>query len=250
MKRVGSNLLYMCCFLLISVVLVAICIGMWFLAKVNFSEFGTDSLTDKGVNLSASEPCLIIDAGHGGEDGGAVGVLGTLEKDLNLAVASTMECYAKVLGIPVQMTRSEDCLLSGDAVSARKNADLKNRTLIAKEHPKAVFLSIHMNSFVGAKCQGLQVFYSKNHERSKEIAQSIQELCATVLQKDNTRVPKAAGSNIYLLDRIQNPAVLVECGFISDAEEEQRLCSEKYQKQTALMILGAVCPFLQYTKEP
>ena len=209
----------------------------------------------KGVPLyTATEPqkketlTLIIDAGHGGEDGGTVGVNGTLEKDLNLEIAFLIRDMALAAGYDTVMTRSEDILLydrSLDYKGRKKALDLLARVKIAEKYENAIFVSIHMNAFPEKQYSGLQVYYSKNDPLSEEIAKDIQDGVQLSLQAQNNRKIKPASSNIYLLDRITLPAVLIECGFLSNPEECEKLSSENYRQKLALSIFLSVSKHLR-----
>ena len=182
---------------------------------------------------------VILDAGHGGEDGGAVSSRGYFEKDLNLALCRQMEVLLKANGVDTVMTRREDILLydkSADYQGRKKALDLLARRRIGEETADSLFVSIHMNSYPIAKYHGLQVWYSPNNEGSLEVADRIQSTVAKNLQPENDRQIKAAGSNIYLLHHLSSPAVLVECGFLSNPEEAERLNDPAYQKQLAFLI--------------
>ena len=186
---------------------------------------------------------LIIDAGHGGEDGGTVGVNGEFEKDLNLKIAFALRDMALSAGYDTVMTRTEDILLydrNVDYKGRKKALDLLARVKIAEKYEDAVFVSIHMNAFPENKYSGLQVYYSKNHPLSGEIAKDIQDGARLSLQNENNRKIKPAGSNIYLLDRITIPSVLIECGFLSNPEECKKLGEEEYQRALALVIYSAI----------
>lgn len=195
--------------------------------------------------------CVVIDAGHGGEDGGASSAAGMAEKEVNLAVAFALRDMLEAAGIPVVMTRTEDKLLydrNVDFQGRKKVLDLAARRLIAEKTAAAyggdcLFISIHMNAFPQTQYSGMQVWYGTGDPRSAEIAKSIQN-ASTALMPDNTRKIKAAGSNIYLLDRIQTPAVLVECGFLSNPAEAERLTQESYRYALAAAIFGAVASYL------
>lgn len=214
---------------------------------------------------------VVIDAGHGGTDGGCVSVKLSiastdltndiltsasnnidngsnivssprydviLEKDCNLAISKIIAALFKVSGYNVVMTRETDIMLDQEGMSGTaKMRDLKTRLDIASRYPDAIFISIHCNKYPSTECKGLQVYYSKNNESSAEIAQGIQNSVITMLQPENHRAVKAADSSIYILDRATQPAVLVECGFLSNPEEATLLASEDYQKQLALSIV-------------
>lgn len=196
---------------------------------------------------SAMMPCIVLDAGHGGEDGGAVGVNGLLEKTVNLKVAENLHDILRLSGIPVVMTRTEDKMLSDPdaAISGkRKMTDLRSRLKIAQAIPEGVLVSIHMNSFSQAKYRGLQVYYSPNHKGSAVLAETIQEGVKTYFQPDNQRQIKQADSSIYLLAQCDRPAVLIECGFLSNPEECACLGDEAYLGEMSTVIFSAICHYL------
>ena len=193
-------------------------------------------------------PVVIIDAGHGGEDGGAVGIDGTLEKDLNLSIALELDALLRANGITTRLTRTEDILLYdriSDYQGHKKAQDMAKRLSISEEYEKAVFVSIHMNSFPQEKYKGLQVYYSVNSPNSLMLAQKIQTLISKNLQPDNTRSIKAAGSSIYLLDRIYHPAILIECGFLSNRDDCNDLNSPSYRSNLCYIIATAICDYFQ-----
>lgn len=199
-----------------------------------------------GAELLSAEPQqkyrVVIDPGHGGEDGGCSGRDGTTEKDVNLSLSLMMADIMRASGADVTLTRTEDILLydrTVDFKGRKKVLDLKARLDCARAHPDAVFLSIHMNAFPADKWHGLQVWYSANSTESFELADGIQSAAKKYLQPDNERKVKAAGSDIFLLDRAVTPAILVECGFLSNPEECAHLASEEYQKKLALVIAYA-----------
>ena len=186
---------------------------------------------------------VVLDAGHGGEDGGASSADGILEKELNLSVAFLLRDLLQANGIEVVMTRTSDTLLydkNADYQGRKKALDFAERLRIANEVPDSVFVSIHMNTYPRADCNGLQVWYSQNHPSSKAIAHALQDSVRTHLQHSNHRDVKAAGSNIYLLKQLQSPAVLVECGFLSNEEEASRLCDTNYQRALAFSLFLAL----------
>jgi len=210
--------------------------------------------SDEGASVaSSSAVTVILDAGHGGEDGGTVGVNGILEKDLNLMIVKEIEAYLTEKGYQVICTRSEDILLydrNVDYKGRKKVLDLAARLKVSREIENSVFISIHMNAFSRSQYRGLQVYYSQNHSESAKLASIIQNMVRTKLQPENNRATKAASSNIYLLDRITSPAVLVECGFLSNAEECRLLCEEAYRKELSIILADAVMEFInqQVTK--
>ncbi len=190
--------------------------------------------------------CVVIDAGHGGEDGGASSAEGLVEKEVNLAVAFALRDLLETSGIPCVMTRTEDKLLYDRGVDfqgRKKVLDLAARKAIADNTEGCLFVSIHMNAYPDARYSGMQVWYGTADARSRDIAASIQT-AALALMPDNQRKIKTAGSNIYLLDRATCPAVLVECGFLSNAAEAARLADEDYRYALATVIAGSILPYI------
>ena len=190
------------------------------------------------------ETVLIIDPGHGGEDGGAVSVSGVPESGINLAIALKCDQLAGIFGVPVTLLRTDDTSLAGpDAVTLRekKRSDLQRRVQIVNDTPNAVLLSIHQNQFTNARYSGAQVFF-RPEERSQLWAVETQELLRTQLAPDNDRQAKEIPEEIYLMSHIQCSAILVECGFLSNSEEDARLQTEDYQSRLAVVLLGS---FLQ-----
>ncbi len=188
-------------------------------------------------------PVILIDAGHGGEDGGATGTNGVLEKDLNLALSGMLADLLRGAGYTVVQTRTEDRLLypAGTQKGHKKQGDLENRVKYTEKYPNCILVSIHMNTFPLQNCEGTQVWYSQNDARSAALAKQIQENVKAHLQPANNRKIKAATSSIYLLRHAKTPAVLVECGFLSTPAECERLCESTYQKKLALVLFDAIC---------
>ena len=202
--------------------------------------------SDTASVLAANNVTVIIDAGHGGEDCGTIGVNGVFEKDINLSVAKELEHLLTQEGINVIMTRTEDKLLYTEAQNIKgqkKQFDLKNRLEHAKSNPDAIFVSIHMNNFHMESCRGIQVYYSGQSEESSRLAQSIQSSVTDNLQTYNTRKIKSSGGEIYLLDNAVGVAVLVECGFLSNREECEKLSEKDYQRQLSFRIF---CGIMEY----
>ncbi|MBR2387258.1 MAG: N-acetylmuramoyl-L-alanine amidase [Clostridia bacterium] len=233
--------------LLLAVFPAFVCVCVIF-AFISSSFCKVSTMNTSTNDLPHSLPVLIIDAGHGGEDGGTVGINGVFEKELNLKIAENINQLALSCGYDTVMTRSEDVLLydrNVDFKGRKKALDLLARVKIAEKYENAVFISIHMNAFPDGKYSGLQVYYSKNNEGSKELAESIQATVKNTLQASNNRKIKVADENIFVLDRVTHPAVLIECGFLSNEEECTLLSSEEYQKKLALSIFFAVSKYIE-----
>ena len=186
---------------------------------------------------ASTNQTVIVDPGHGGEDGGAVSPNGVPESKLNLEISLRLRDLLSFLGVRVQMTRETDCSIhSTDAqtVSEKKVSDLKNRVLLVNETPNALLVSIHQNMFPESKYYGTQVFYSRT-AGSQELAESMQARFSTALDETNHRMAKLA-QNVYLMNQIRCPGILIECGFLSNPREEQLLQKEAYQKKIAAVI--------------
>lgn len=192
-----------------------------------------------------SMPTIVIDAGHGGEDGGAVSDSGVLEKDINLSIANDTYALFYMLGFDVTQTRTTDVALDSgeETIRKRKVSDMKKRLEIFNSSEENTIISIHQNKFSESKYHGTQIFYSPNNPKSKQLADSIKYSVKGLLQPDNERECKKADSGIYLLKNTNNPAVIVECGFISNGEECKNLLDSQYQKQMAFSITAG---FLSY----
>ena len=198
------------------------------------------------VILMQNFPVIVIDAGHGGIDGGAVAQDGTLEKDLNLSIAQKTERFFWLFGYETVMTRSDDRLISDEratTIRQKKSSDLHNRSKLLASYEDALLLSIHQNKFSQAKYSGTQVFYSGNHPSGQLLADCIQRSVVSALQSQNTREIKRSGSEIYLLHTAQHPAVMVECGFLSNQEELSKLKDSNYQSKIAFCILYGIIDF-------
>ena len=192
---------------------------------------------------------VVIDAGHGGEDGGACTYGGLPEKELNLFIASELYDMLSFAGIDAVMTRTEDILLydpNSDHKGHKKSMDLAERLKIAKSTPGAILISIHMNAFPEEKYCGLQVYYSSNSSQSSRLAELIQSNTKKWLTPSNNRNIKPAGKNIYLLDRFEGTAILIECGFLSNTAERDLLNSESYRTELAKVFFFSV---IQYISE-
>lgn len=209
-----------------------------FMANFSAAEASSMPITQKTV---------IVDAGHGGDDGGAIGIDGTVEKDINLDIALKLEKILKFYGFNVIMTRTQDVMTCDDGLDSlrkRKISDIHNRFELMRKNPDAIFISVHQNKFEDSSQHGTQVFYSGNDERSKELAEAIQTSVTLTLQRKNDRVVKKSGSGIYLLYHAKIPAVLVECGFISNSDEVKKLKDESYRMKLAILIADGLLKYL------
>ena len=194
-------------------------------------------------NSANSESVLvIIDAGHGLPDGGAVGISGIIEQEINLKIAEKVREVLEAKGIGVIMTReTPDGLSTKKSTSIRemKIEDMKKRMSIMKKSNADLFVSIHMNSFKNGSASGLRVFYSENFEEIKPLAESIQLRMSDVTGAKTSAI-KTADKNLFLLKNPPLPAILVECGFLSNQSDEQKLASSEYQSRLAWAIADAI----------
>lgn len=204
---------------------------------------------DKDINVvseSMISPVIVIDAGHGGEDGGA-SANGVLEKDINLSIAKQLRDMLEVSGYSVTMTREDDISIydnTAESTREKKVSDLKNRVSIINGKKNNVLVSIHQNKFEQSQYFGTQMFYSKNDPKSAVLAEELRKSVTGMLQSENKRELKSADSSIYILDKAEVPAVIVECGFISNAEEAKKLSDKEYQQKMAFSIYSGILGYI------
>ena len=187
-------------------------------------------------------PVLVLDAGHGGEDGGAVSLTGVAESGINLAITLRVDQLLGFCGAPPVMLREEDVSLhdqGADTLREKKASDLRNRVQAVEQVGDAVLLSVHQNTFTDKKYHGAQVFYAPT-EGSQALAETMQEALRAALDPENSRQAKPIPDSVYLMNHVSCPAVLVECGFLSNPEEEALLRSADYQIRLAAVLAG-VC---------
>ncbi len=200
------------------------------------------------VKTSAdNKPVIIVDAGHGGEDGGTQSAEGVLEKDINLAISLKINDFLSEQGFETVLVRDGDYMIydeSSATLREKKVSDIHNRMKIMKENENCIFLSVHQNYFTQSKYSGAQVFYSKNNPESRLIAAEIQKAIVEDIQPDNSRQIKESTTDIYLLYHAKAPAVMVECGFMSNSEEAAKLSDEEYQLKMAKSIVKGLKNYL------
>lgn len=195
------------------------------------------------AEMTAAKTVWIIDAGHGGEDGGAVAADGTKESDINLALAQKLSLLLELLGEETCMTRTEDISIHDEDASTlrqKKRSDLENRVSLVNETQGAVLVSIHQNSLPSSvRTQGAQVFYG-TQEGSDALAHSVQEMLNRSVNAGNEKGEKKIDPTIYLMNHATAPAILVECGFLSNAAETALLKEENYQQTLAVVIAAGI----------
>lgn len=211
-------------------------------------------ITERALPTAADaveRPVIVLDAGHGGLDSGAVGGSGTLEKDVNLSIVKILRDMLEMSGFEVVLTRSEDISIYDAGVEGIRNqklSDMDNRLEIVQSYPDSIFLCIHQNNYTDPRYFGGQMFYNNNNPDNRTLAQIMQNRFAD-LQPGNDREIKLSGDELFLLKSNPNPSLMIECGFLSNPDEEARLSTWEYQQQVAFTIYGGVMEFLDATTE-
>lgn len=188
---------------------------------------------------------------HGGLDSGAVGKSGLLEKDVNLSIVLKLRDMLELSGFEVVLTRDEDISIYDAGVEGIRNqklSDMDNRLEIVQKYPDSIFLCIHQNNYTDPQYFGAQMFYNENNPDNRTLAQIMQNRFAA-LQTGNDREIKLSGNELFLLKSNPNPSLMIECGFLSNPEEEQKLATDEYRQQVAFTIWGGVLEFIEATEE-
>lgn len=232
-NRVGALIVLLCTYLLV------------------FGFIKTAELPEQAIPVGAetedSLPVIVLDAGHGGIDSGCVSADGAEEKDINLSILLKLRDMLKVGGFKVEVTRDTDRSIHDTGVTGlgnQKKSDMKNRLDIINSFDNAVFVSIHQNQFTDPKYSGAQMFYPLESAESERLASIMQGNFAALLQPENTREIKPVGTEIYLLHNAKCPAVMAECGFLSNEAEAALLETEEYQSKVAFTIYKSLCDFI------
>lgn len=236
-----------CAVIILSVIIFSVCL---FYSINNITA--NVAATFEPVGLSTEIKTVILDAGHGGEDGGAVASDGTQEKDINLSIVNKIATLFDIFDIDYILTRNSDCSIgdnSLDTIRKRKNSDILKRFEIVNKTPGSLLLSIHQNTFSVEKYFGTQVFFAPGSKDSKDLALSLQHKIADNLQTDNKRKIKESNKSIYLLYNASRPSVMIECGFLSNYNELSKLKNDQYQCQLAYFITSGLLEFLNFQKE-
>lgn len=221
-----------------SIFLIAI-ILMLLISIYGILTNSTETIIDasnEAINIKKIK--ILIDPGHGGVDPGTAGDLKIAEAPINLEISTKVMKFLEGGGFEVEMTRYEDTGLyteKSNTIREKKNEDLKNRVKAINNSNADLAISIHLNSFPQKQYYGAHVFYKKNSEESKIAAETLQDNLKDILDKDNNRVPQVK-KDIIIMDNSTIPTVLIECGFLSNVEEEKKLISEEYQEKVAWAI--------------
>ena len=208
----------------------------------------------KAVEVSTGanrKQVVIIDAGHGGFDGGCVAINGTPEKDINLDIAQKLGELLSFNGYEVVFTRKDDNAVCDEGIEGirnQKTSDMENRLEIIKQYPSAIFLSVHQNQFTESKYSGGQMFYTTNNSGNFRLATIMQKHFAE-LQPDNDRTPKLIDNKLYLFKDTMQEALLIECGFLSNPKDAENLSNEEYRKKVAFTIYSGLSDYISEKTE-
>ncbi len=209
-------------------------------------------LTEGVIPASADvmqRPVIVLDAGHGGLDSGAVGKTGVLEKDINLSIVLHLQQLLEMSGFETVLTRDEDISIYDAGVEGIRNqkiSDMDNRLEIIRSHPDSMFLCIHQNNYKDPQYFGAQMFYNNNHPDNRTLAQTMQNRFAA-LQEGNNREIKLSGEELFLLHNTDYPSLMIECGFLSNPDEEALLSTTEYQQKVAFTIYSGLLEYIEKT---
>lgn len=213
---------------------------------------GAQAASQTVTVLAEREPvsrkhCIVIDAGHGGEDGGAISCTGKTESGYNLAISLRLRDLMHLLGYDTRMIRTKDTAVytKGETIAQKKASDLKERARIVSETEGAILLSIHQNQFPEGRYSGAQVFYAQT-VGSDVLAKDLQDAFVSSVNPGSNRKSKKS-SGVYLMEHISCTGILIECGFLSNPEEERKLGTPEYQKKLCCIIGTTVSRFLSNT---
>lgn len=217
-----------------------------------YSDKNDIAVMTSGGNIPTSmdKQIVVLDPGHGGFDGGCVSVDGTAEKGINLNISNNLRDCLTVMGFDVKCTRTEDVSIHDKGVEGignQKKSDMKNRLALFNKYSNAISVSIHQNQFTDGKYYGAQMFYSKKNKGGEMLAEAVQKQFVSLLQPDNKRETKPVGDELYLLDNTDCPAIMAECGFLSNEEEAKKLESTDYQKQVSFTLMTGIFEYLNQT---
>ena len=218
------------------VMAVCLLVSMYFLAK-------TAAEYTMNWQKESEKKVVLIDAGHGGADPGKVGINGALEKDINLAIALLVKKYLEQQDVTVVMTRNEDKGLYQEDSPNKKIEDLKNRLALIDASDAALAVSIHQNSYTSEKVRGAQVFYYEDSDEGKRAAILMQEQLRKGVDEANDRKVKG-NTSYYLLKKSTTPTIIVECGFLSNGDEADKLMTEEYREKMAWNISLGILQYL------
>ena len=197
------------------------------------------------VSLPASGKTIVIDAGHGVPDEGAQSSNGTTEAETNLKIALKLQNLLEQSGCTVILTRSDENAIydiDSKTLKQKKISDIKNRVKIGNESSADIFVSIHLNKIPQSQYDGWQTFYKEGSEDGARLAKTIQENLNKTIQKENNRIAKTI-DKIYIIKYVEIPTTIVECGFLSNPDEEKLLLEDEYQNKLAWGIYNGIIDY-------
>ena len=221
-----------------------------------FTLYGASRVAEKSekgalpVSLSGESeelPVIVLDAGHGGIDGGCTSAEGVPEKGINLDILLRLRDILEVNGYEVRVTRDSDRSIHDEGVegiAAQKSSDMDNRLAMFNESGNAVCVSVHQNQFTDPKYKGAQMFYSGSNSTSEVLARALQSRFRELLQPDNDREIKQCGKELFLCYFSENPTVMAECGFLSNPDDAAALNTDEYQTKVALTLFSGISTYL------
>lgn len=225
--------------LAIALILVGACVGISYVNQ----RVSSDNVALTSITPHNSDRIVILDAGHGGMDGGCSAQDGTVEKDINLNILLNLRDMLTASGYTVEVTRDKDISIHDkgiEGIANQKSSDMDNRLALFNKYDNAICISIHQNLFTDSKYSGAQMFYSDTNPKSETLASILQSKFVEYLQPDNQREIKLCGKELFLCYFSENPTVMAECGFLSNPEEAEKLKDSEYQKQVAFTIYSAI----------
>lgn len=214
-------------------------------AGMNNNKNGED--IPASAKISKDTPVIVLDAGHGGIDGGCSSADGVPEKGINLSILLKLRDMLEISGYDVVVTRDTDTSIHDkgiEGIAQQKSSDMDNRLAIFNDNDNAVCISIHQNQFTQPQYHGAQMFYSATNPESELLARAMKSSFTKLLQPDNQREIKQCGKELFLCYFSKNPTVMVECGFLSNPEEAALLASDEYQAKVAFTIFSGISEFI------
>lgn len=227
----------------VAVALAAVCI---FTGTILYAKSRLENAILTSTELS-DQKMIVLDAGHGGMDGGCSSADGKTEKGINLNILLSVRDMARLFGYNVEATRIKDISIHDKGVEGLRNqkiSDMENRLALFNKYPDCVCVSIHQNTFTDPKYSGAQMFYSDKNEESERLAGIMKNRFVANLQPDNERETKLCKDELYLCYYCNNPAVMVECGFLSNPDEAAKLTNKDYQQQVAFTVFSGINEFI------
>lgn len=232
---------------LISGTIIAVCAVAVLGVVAIFGDKAESGAIPVSVDYKAEKPVIVLDAGHGGMDGGCSTADGVPEKGINLSILLHLRDMLEISGYDVIVTRDTDISIHDkgiEGIANQKSSDMDNRLAVFNGQSNAICISIHQNQFTDSKYSGAQMFYSDSNSKNEELARTIQGKFVENLQPENSREIKLCGKELFLCYFSENPTVMVECGFLSNPDEAELLKTEEYQAKVAFTVFSGINEFV------